>query len=50
MRSHKNLALPMLMKPVLVKGYKLECMINVRVFISGSNLEVVIGVPEEDTS
>ena len=50
MRSHRNLALPRLMKPVLVKGYKLECIIKVRVFMSGSNLEVPMEVLVEETS
>ena len=48
MRSHRNLASLRLKK--LVKWYKFECIIKVRVFISGSNLEVPIDVPVEETS
>ena len=50
MRSHRNLALPRLMKPMLVKGYKFECIIMVRFFIFGLNLEVPIDIPVEKTS
>jgi len=38
------------MKPVLDREYKFENMINMRLFISGPNLEVPIEVPVEETS
>ena len=49
-KPHRNFALPRLMKLVLDKGYRLECIIKVRVFISGLNLEVLKEVPVEETS
>ena len=50
MRSHRNLAPPRLMKPMLVKGYKFECIIMVRFFIFGLNIEVPSDILVEKTS
>ena len=50
MRSHKNCALPRLMNPVLESGYKLEDMMNVRVFNSGLNFTVPMDVPLAENS
>ena len=50
MRSHKNCALPRLMNPMLDSGYRLENMINVRVFSSGSNFAVPMDVPLAENS
>ena len=44
MRSHKNCALPRLMNLMLESGYKLENMMNVRVFSSGLNFAVPMDV------
>ena len=44
MRSHKNCALPRLMNPVLESGYRLENMMNVRVFRSGLKFAIPIDV------
>ena len=46
----EELALLRLMKPMLVRGYRFEYIINARVFISSENLEVLIDVPLEETS
>ena len=45
MRSHKNYALPRLMNPMLESGYRLENMMNVRVFSSGLNFAIPMDVP-----
>ena len=45
MRSHKNCAPPKLMNHVLDNGYRLENMMNVRVFISSLNFAVPMDVP-----
>ena len=50
MRSHKNCALPRLMNLVLESGYRLENMMNVRVFRSGLNLDVPMDVPLAEIS
>ena len=50
MKSHKNCALPRLMNPVLESGYRLENMMNVRVFSSGLNFVVPMDVPLAKTS
>ena len=50
MRSHRNCALPRLLKPVLESGYKLVNMMNVRVFTSGLNFAVPMDVPLAETS
>ena len=50
MRSHKNCALPRLMNSVLESGYKLENMMNVRIFSSGLNFPVPMDVPLVETS
>ena len=50
MRSHKNCALPRLMNPMLESGYKLENMMNVRIFSSGLNFPVPMDVPLVETS
>ena len=50
MRSHKNCALPRLMNPVLESGYRLENMMNVRVFSSGLNFVVPMDMPLVETS
>ena len=50
LRSHKNYALPRLMNLVLVSGYKLKNMINVRVFNSSPNFAVPMVVPLAKTS
>ena len=50
MISHRNLAPPRLMKPMLVKGYKFECIIMVRFFIFGLNIEVPSDILVEKTS
>ena len=49
MRSHKNCALPRLMNPVLKSGYKLENMMNVRVFSLGLNFTVPMDVLLDET-
>ena len=49
-RSQRNWALPRLMKPMLVSGYRFKYIIKVKVFIFGRNLEVPIDVPVEETS
>ena len=50
MRSDKSYALPRLMNPVLESGYRLENMMNVRVFSSGLNFTVPMDVPLAETS
>ena len=50
MRSHKNCALPRLMNPVLDSGYRLENMMNMRVFSLGLNFAIPIDVPLAETS
>ena len=50
MRPHRNCALPRLIKPVLESGYRLENMMNVRVFSSGLNFTVPMDVPLAETS
>ena len=49
-RSHRNCALPRLIKPMLESGYKLVNMMNVRVFSSGLNFVVPMDVPLAETS
>ena len=50
MKSHKNCALPRLMNPMLDSGSRLENIINVSVFNSGSNFAVPMDVPLAETS
>ena len=50
MRSHKNCALPRLMNSVLESGYRLENMMNVRVFSSGLNFAIPKNVLLAETS
>ena len=50
MGSHKNCALPRLMNLVLDSGYKLENMMNVRVFSSSLNFAIPMDVPLAETS
>ena len=50
MRSHKNCAPPRLMNPVLENGYRLENMMNVRVFRLGLNFAVPMDVPLAEIS
>ena len=50
MRSHKNCALPRLMNPVLDSGYRLENMMNMRVFSLGLSFAIPIDVPLAETS
>ena len=50
MRSHKNYALPRLMNLVLESGYKLENMMNMRVFSSDLNFAVPMDVLLAETS
>ena len=45
MRSHRNFALPRLMKAMLDNGYRLENMIKFRVISSGVNCAVPIDEP-----
>ena len=49
MRSYKNCALPRLMNPMLKSGYRLENIMNVRVFSSGLNFVVPKDVPLAET-
>ena len=50
MGSHKNCALPRLMNLMLDSGYKLENMMNVRVFSLSLNFAIPMDVPLAETS
>ena len=50
MKSHKNCALPRFMNPVLESGYRLENMMNLRVFRSGLKFAIPMDVPLAEIS